>query len=286
MKRSIIKIDEEKCTGCGMCIPNCQEGALQIIDGKARLISDLFCDGLGACIGHCPEGAMTIEEREAEEYDEYRVMENVSKGGPNVIKAHLQHMRDHNQELFLEQAIDYLKKNNLPVPEGFEKKTAVKEPVSTASKCGAGGCPGSMMMDFSNKKKEQEDHSSSTPLTSQLRQWPIQLQLLNPYAPYLKNAHLVIAADCVPFAYADFHRRFLKDKTLIMFCPKLDKTLDQYVEKLTEIFNHQNIQSITLVHMEVPCCFGVERVIQEALQRSGKNILVKDYTISISGDII
>ena len=302
MKRKIIKIDEEKCTGCGLCIPDCPEGALQLIDGKARLISDLFCDGLGACIGTCPEGAIEVEEREAEEYDECRVMENVVRQGKNVIKAHLKHLKDHGQDEFLTQALDFLKKNHFEIPEEFQQKKALKHPLPKM------GCPGAMMMDFTKNENDSKTPAftgcpgsmmqdltsdseattavSAAPQKSQLRQWPVQLQLLNPRAPYFKNSHLLIAADCVPFTYPNFHQRFLKDKILVVFCPKLDKTIPEYVEKLAEIFKTQNIQSITLVHMEVPCCFGVERVIQKALQTAGKNIIIKDYTISIKGEIV
>ncbi|OGI18618.1 MAG: 4Fe-4S ferredoxin [Candidatus Melainabacteria bacterium RIFOXYA2_FULL_32_9] len=272
MKRSIIKVDEEKCTGCGHCIPGCPEGALQIIDGKARLVSDLFCDGLGACIKECPFGAMTVEEREAEEYDEYKVMENVIQGGPNVIKAHLKHLKDHNQVEFLNQAINFLKEKDMDIPEYEEKQPKL-----------ACGCPGTMTKTIERKT----DHEiSNVKLSSELNNWPIQLQLLNSNAPYLKNANLVIAADCTPFAYANFHQRFLKDKVLIMFCPKLDKTIDQYVEKLADIFKNQDIQSVTIVHMEVPCCSGIEIIIKKALELAQKTIVIKDYTISISGEII
>lgn len=270
MKRSIIKIDEDKCTGCGDCIPGCPEGALQIIDGKARLVSDLFCDGLGACIGECPTGAMSIEEREAEPYDEYKVMKNVAKGGANVIKAHLKHLDDHGEKGFLSQAIEYLNKNNIKVPEYKEKLPC--------------GCPGNMTKSI--ERSEVKETTSKGPLKAELNNWPIQLQLLNPNAPYLKDSHLLIAANCVPFAYPNFHSRFLKDKVLIMFCPKLDKTLDNYIDKLADIFANQNIQSITIAHMEVPCCSGVEIIVKRALEKAQKVITIKDYTISISGEII
>ena len=270
MKRSIIKIDEDKCTGCGHCIPGCPEGALQVIDGKARLVSDLFCDGLGACIKECPHGAMTVEEREAEEYDEYKVMENVVKGGPNVVKAHLKHLKDHNQKEFLQQAVNFLKENNMEVPN-YEEKLAC-------------GCPGTMTKKIERSTGNNE--AQNVKLKSELGNWPVQLQLLNPNAPYLKNADLLISADCVPFAYANFHQKFLKNKVLVTFCPKLDKTLDQYVEKLAEIFKTQDVNSITIVHMEVPCCSGIEIVVKKALEIAQKNIIIKDYTVSIDGELV
>ncbi|MEW5822147.1 MAG: 4Fe-4S binding protein [Cyanobacteriota bacterium] len=272
VKRKIIKIEEEKCTGCGKCIPGCPEGALQVIDGKARLISDLFCDGLGACIGECPTGAMTVEEREAEPYDEFKVMKNVVKGGANVIKAHLKHLDDHGEKTFLSQAIDYLKQNNIPVPE-------YKQPLPC-------GCPGTMQKDL-RLNKVSTTNSGPVNLQSEINNWPIQLALLNPNAPYLNDADLLIAADCTPFAYANFHQKFLKDKILIMFCPKLDtEKINMYIEKLTDIFNNHIINSITLVHMEVPCCGGVEYIIKEALKKANKSIIIKDYTVSINGDLI
>jgi NAD-dependent dihydropyrimidine dehydrogenase PreA subunit len=292
MKRDIITIDEEKCTGCGECVPNCPEGAIQIIDGKARLVSDLSCDGLGACIGHCPEGAMSVENREAEPYDERKVMVNIVKAGPATIKAHLLHLKDHNQTEFLTQALGYLRENGITPPDLSAGDGAPAHE----------GCPGMKVMDFreeagtSGGAKAAGQGSAgltaaghgpeSAAARSELRQWPVQLQLLNANAPYFQDADLVITADCVPFAYPDFHNRFLKGKALIILCPKLDKVLEQYVEKLTEIFKNNNIKSLTLVHMEVPCCFGLSRLVEEALKRSGKNIIIKDYTISIKGEII
>ena len=271
MKRPMIHIDEDKCNGCGKCIPGCPEGALQIIDGKARLVSDLFCDGLGACIGECSIGAMKVIEREAEPYDEYKVMENVVKGGVNVIKAHLKHLDDHGEKEYIEQAKDYLRKNNMEIPEYKEKMAC--------------GCPSTMTKTIERTAKEPTQ-TAKTPLQSELQNWPVQLHLLNPNAPYLKNADLVIAADCTAFAYANFHQKFLKNKVLTIMCPKLDQKLEMYIEKLAEIFKHQEIKSVTIVHMEVPCCGGIERIIQMALQKAEKNILVKDYTVSINGELI
>ncbi len=272
MKRQIIEIDENKCDGCGACIPNCPEGALQIIDGKARLISDLFCDGLGACIGECPQGAIETVEREAEPYNEAKVMENIIKAGPNTIKAHLKHLRDHNQTEFFEQAVAILLKKGLPIPKIDEDS------------CPSGTCPG--VKEHSIKREELKEVPTNIELKTELRQWPVQLHLMNANAAYFDNADLLIAADCAPFAYANFHQRFMKNKVVINLCPKLDKGIDSYIEKLAEIFKHKNIKSLTIVKMEVPCCGGIEWIIQKAMEKAGKFIMVKVNIISIEGKII
>ncbi|MFC1709026.1 ATP-binding protein [Candidatus Omnitrophota bacterium] len=274
-KRKIIKIDEKKCNGCGACIPNCPEGALQIIDDKARLISDLFCDGLGACIGHCPEGAITIEEREAQKYDEKRVMQNIVKQGKNTIIAHLKHLKEHNEMEYLKQAIEVLREKNIEIPH--EAVSGGKGPLPC-------GCPGSMVKDFSSEKKsDQQIPKSSVSAESQLRQWPVQIMLVPPQAPYLNNADILIAADCVPFAYANFHNDLLKNKVLLVGCPKLDD-VEFYKERLTAVFKNNNIKTITYAHMEVPCCFGLVGVIKNAIVDSGKDTPFETITISIKGE--
>lgn len=278
MKRQIIRIEEDKCNGCGQCVPGCPEGALQVIDDKVRLISDLFCDGLGACIGTCPQEAIIIEEREAEPYDERKVMANIVKQGSNTIRAHLLHLKDHNESAHLKTAVDFLKEQGIDVPDFA--------PPAPPHAGGHGGCPGAAMRDMRGTKPSQESQAGPASLQSQLRQWPLQLQLINPSAPYLQDADLLVAADCVPFAYANFHHRFLKDKTTVIFCPKLDQTLDHYVEKLTAIFQSNNIKSVSVIHMEVPCCTGTLYLTQKALEQAKKIIPIKDYTISIAGEII
>ncbi len=273
MKRQIIEIDEKKCTGCGLCIPGCPEGALQIIDGKARLVSDLFCDGLGACLGECPEGAIKTIEREAQAYDERIVMEeNIIPKGKNTIKAHLKHLKDHGETEYFEQAVAILMKKGLPIPKVDEDA------------CPSGGCPGTAAQAIQREEKPQENQNVQ--LKSELRQWPVQLHLVNPNAPYLKNADLLIAADCVPFAYPNFHQRFMKDKIVINLCPKLDKDIDKYVDKLAEIFNNQDIKSLTIVRMEVPCCGGTEWIVQKAMEKTGKILMPRVNVVSIQGEII
>ena len=270
-KRKIIKIDDKKCNGCGLCIPNCPEGALQMIDGKARLISDLFCDGLGACIGHCPEGAIKIEEREAEPYNERKVMANIVKHGKNTIKAHLEHLKDHGEHKLLKEALDFLKEKGIDVPFSPEKPGPLP--------C---GCPGTKVMDFGKKEKPAKSmkHAKNPP---ELRQWPVQITLVPPHAPYLNGSDLLIAADCVPFAYADFHGELLKGKTLLIGCPKLDDAV-RYEEKITQVFKDNDIKSVTCAHMEVPCCFGLVEIVKTAIANSGKNIPFKEVTISIKGE--
>ncbi len=284
--RSIIKIDEEKCTGCGQCIPNCPEGAIQVIDGKARLVSDLFCDGLGACIGHCPEGAISIEEREAQPYDEKKVMENIIKQGKNVIIAHLKHLKEHNQTEYLKQAMSFLEDKKIEINSSEFSDNKFVE--CSGSNVHSMKCPGSQEIHFrpSNESHIKSESGDKCNFVSKLSNWPIQLQLLNSNASYLKNANLLITADCVPFSYANFHNKFLENKILIIFCPKLDKSLDLYIEKLTDIFNNQGIKSITIVHMEVPCCFGIEHIVKESLKNSKKDIPIDEYTISIKGELL
>jgi len=304
MNRTIVKIDEEKCTGCGLCIPNCHEGALQIIDSKARLISDLFCDGLGACLGHCPEGAITLEEREAEPYNEKKVMEIIVKQGRNTVLAHLQHLKEHNETEFLRQAIEYIKDNNIDMsPEdsinknttlqtaftNLQQAQATQKPATGG--CG-GGCPGSKTIDFKIDLKKVEASVLVTAQTtesnapSELRQWPVQLHLVNPAASYFRNADVVLAADCVAFSMGNFHSQFLKGKSLAIACPKLDTNKEVYVDKVTAMISETNINTLTVVMMEVPCCGGLMGMAQMALQRSSRKIPVKQVIVSVQGEVI
>jgi Pyruvate/2-oxoacid:ferredoxin oxidoreductase delta subunit len=235
--RKIVRIDEEKCNGCGLCIPNCAEGAIQIVDGKAKLVSDKFCDGLGACLGHCPEDAIKIIEREAQAFDEKAV------------------------EAFLHA----------------QKKAQLQpEPQFTR-------CPSSKVMQFTAPKSVDEIGPSKSS-ASALTQWPVQLKLVPVDAPYFEGADLLIAADCVPFAYPDFHQDFLKGRAVVVGCPKLDD-IHLYKEKLTAIFKENAIKSVTVPFMEVPCCFGLVKATEDAIEASGKNILFKKVKIGIRGEI-
>jgi NAD-dependent dihydropyrimidine dehydrogenase PreA subunit len=237
--RKIVRIDEEKCNGCGLCIPNCAEGALKIIDGKAKLISEKFCDGLGACLGHCPQDAVAVIEKEAEDFDE------------KAVEAFLHKKQDTNTE-------------------------AQPAPVFT-------GCPSSRAIHFKVPESRTESISNG-PSVTMLSQWPVQLKLVPINAPYFQDADLLIAADCVPFAYPNFHQDFLKGKAIVVGCPKLDD-IQYYREKLTETFKTYSIKSVTLPYMEVPCCFGLVKATEEAIADSGKNIPLKKVKISIRGEI-
>ena len=276
MKRKIVRIDEEKCNGCGLCIPNCPEGALQIIDGKARLVSEIFCDGLGACIGTCPRGAITVEEIEAQPYDERKAMENIIKAGKETIRAHLEHLKSHGEINYLNQALQFLKEKGMTQ---FEEQLEEK-----ASAC---GCPGAAAIDLRAEEKHTHDElPGKFQAKSELRQWPIQLRLLNPHAPYFNDADILVAADCVPFSYPTFHHELLKGKSLIIFCPKLDSDIQSYIEKLAELFSSNSIKSITAVHMEVPCCFGLVEILKQALRKAGKQIPIDEKTITIRGKML
>lgn len=280
MKRNIIVIDEQKCTGCGLCIPNCPEGAIQIISGKARLVSDLMCDGLGACLGHCPEGAITIVEREAEAYDERKVMANIVKQGDDVVEAHLKHLKGHGQTEYFEQALAYLSENKISIPAAFT--TAPKADLQHG---GFSGCPGSRSMSF--KKEESNKVAIETGAReSKLTHWPIQLHLMSPMAPQYQNADVLLSADCVSYALADFHKDFLADRKLAIACPKLDDNQEVYVEKITALIDEANIASLTVLIMEVPCCGGLLRIAQKGLDAAKRKIPINYSVVGINGTIV
>lgn len=256
MIRKMVKIDEEKCNGCGLCVPSCAEGAIQIIDGKARLIADNLCDGLGACLGDCPVDAISIEEREADEFDEVAVEDHLKKTGRKPQPHH----------------------HEAAALTGGCPSAAVK---SFAAPAAGGGCPSARTMNFSEQKEEQSQSVGSRP--SRLAQWPIQLHLLPPTAPFFQNADVVLAADCAPFAYADFQEDLLKGKALAIACPKLDNT-EPYVDKLVAMITQSNIKSLTVVHMEVPCCNGLIFMARQAIEKSGRDIPFDTVCIGIRGD--
>jgi len=231
--RNIVKIDEEKCDGCGLCVNACVEGAIKIIDGKAKLVSETYCDGLGACIGHCPQDAITIEKREAAEFDE------------EATKAHLAKERNAQEQT------DFI-------------------------------CPG--MKDKKLREKTNMSDSGATAVPSQLTHWPVQLKLVSPHAPYFAGADLLLVADCVPFAMGDFHNKFLKNSSVVVGCPKLDNA-EFYIEKLAAIFKANKFNSLTVIHMEVPCCFGLTHIAREAIACSGVKMAFEDVTIDLHGNV-
>jgi Fe-S-cluster-containing hydrogenase component 2 len=240
--RKIIEIDESKCTGCAECVTACAEGAMQIIDGKARLVSEIYCDGLGACLGGCPEGALTITERESEEFD------------PEAVEEHLKSTSDAE-----------------PVPH---------EPLAC-------GCPSSQVQVFpaSLLTKRAEPAAQEGEIRSALTHWPVQIKLVPPTAPFLKNADLLIAADCTPLAYAGFHQNLLPGRVVMMGCPKFDD-VEEYVAKFTEVFKVAGIKSITVVDMEVPCCSKLPMIVMKALGLSGKEIPFSEVVISRQGGML
>jgi len=274
MLRKIITIEEELCNGCGLCIPNCPEGALQIIDDKARLVSDLFCDGLGACVGYCPEGAMTVVEREAESYDERKVMANIVKHGENTVAAHLEHLKDHGEMSLYREAVAYLEESGIEVPERGSEQEQIA----------ACACAGTIPREIENEIEPETAPPDGYKPISKLTHWPVQINLLPVNAPYFQGADLLLAADCVPFAYPGFHEELLEGKVLLIGCPKLDDA-SFYLEKITEILKSNDISSITCAHMEVPCCFGLPMIARQAIEASGKDILFEDVTITVDGRI-
>lgn len=238
MKRRIIEIDEKLCNGCELCVSACHESAIQMVDGKAKLVSDIYCDGLGDCLPNCPTGAIRMIEREAEEYSQ--------------------------------EAVD-------------ERIAAVSQPVKEELAC---GCPGSMAKAIKPREsiqkvsvKEVEEYNQAL---SQLTNWPVQLNLVNPKAEYLKGADLLIAADCTAFAYADFHKEFIKGRVALIGCPKLDDN-NYYIEKLTTIFGENAPKSITVVRMEVPCCGGIVSAVKQAMLNSGMIVTYNEVTITLEG---
>lgn len=304
MKREIIKIDEKKCNGCGLCIPNCHEGALQLIDNKARLISDLRCDGLGACIGHCPKDAITIEEREAAPYDEIAVMKDMIPKGQNTIIAHLKHLKDYHEFGYLKQGLRYLQENrpalNFNLDEVIakvhsenhqsRKEPAIPEKETQSGSCDGGhsheeGCPGSQSKTFSASEYPAGKEETQTDAPSRLSHWPVQMHLINPGAQQYQQADLLLAADCVAFAMGDFHQKHLKGKALAIACPKLDSNKEVYVQKLIALINEARINTITVMKMEVPCCSGILQMAQMSLGNAQRKIPIKAITVSVEGEI-
>lgn len=288
MIREVVKIDEALCDGCGVCIPNCHEGALQIIDGKARLISDLMCDGLGACLGHCPQDAITIEKREAEPYNETEVMKLMVDKGEATVIAHLVHLKEHNEMAFFKEGITYLKSIEQDLDFSLRvvmsKVHAATEQDSDSAGCG-GGCPGSAPKIVAPVMPSM---GSMAPISgsSELRQWPVQMHLVSPQAAYFQKSDLLVAADCVAFSVGNFHSEHLKGKSLAIACPKLDSNQETYLHKLVQLIDQAQVNTITVMIMEVPCCGGLLRLVQEAVQMAERKVPLKAMIVSTNGQII
>ena len=245
--RKIIKIDEELCTGCGNCVVTCAEAALEIIDGKARVVNDVFCDGLGACLGECPEGALEIIEREAVEFDEEEV----------------------------EKRLDMLKKNEQTGTHQVQQIVA-----EHAQQC---GCPSAQTRVFNEPEVLSE---VSGKVSSALRQWPIQMHLINPRAPYYQGADVLLSADCVSFSYGDFHRDLLNKKSIAIACPKLDQGKELYIEKIKSLIEDAKINTLTVAIMEVPCCSGLLALAQEGAKQANRKVPIKYIIVGIQGNIL
>jgi len=286
MIREVIKIDEDLCDGCGKCIPGCHEGALQLIDAKARLVSELMCDGLGACIGHCPRGAISIERRDAEPYKEIFVMKMMIKKGANTVIAHMKHLRDHNENELLEEARKYLVDNSALLDFDSAKVISeVYDTVPSSSSHPGGGCPGTMTKDLSSLHAVPVT-GNNIPLRSELSHWPVQMHLINPAASHYRDADLLLAADCVAYTVANFHGNYLKGRKLAIACPKLDHGTDIYIDKIRRLIDEAMIRSMHLVVMEVPCCSGLRRMVDIAREQARRTIHVDLSIVSIRGEVI
>ena len=266
MKRKIIKIDEEKCTGCGLCIPNCHEQAIKIINGKAWLLNDVFCDGLGACLGECPEGALILEEREAVPFDEKKVLENLVQKEAAAMEDHLKKLAESGDtELHKEYG------NFLKLVQGEHAGQS---------------CPGSAPAVFEKKISAAANSQQESMQQSELMHWPIQLHLLNPVADFFQGRDVILVADCVAYSLADFHSRFLRGKSLAIACPKLDRDIDTYIEKIHKMIDEAKINTLTIIMMQVPCCRGLLQIAQTALQKAKRKVPLKAIIVSTQGEVL
>jgi len=302
MIREMVKINEDLCDGCGQCIPNCHEGALQMIDGKARLISDLMCDGLGACLGHCPQDAITIEKREAETYNETKVMEIMAPKGANTIVAHLSHLKEHNEMEYLGEGVRYLKEHEQELNFELKEVLGRVHHAHVEEKQLACGCPGSEARSFTPQSaartptsvapvlmtpsSQSSSNSSSMQQASELRQWPVQMHLINPTASYFRASDMVLAADCVAFSLGDFHSGWLKGKTLAIACPKLDDGQESYISKIRSLVDDAKINTLTVMMMQVPCCGGLLQIVNRALAQAIRKVPVKAVIVGVEGEIL
>ncbi len=321
--RTVVEIDEEKCDGCGQCANGCHEGALRIIDGKARLVGESLCDGLGACIGECPRGALTTVSRDVEEYDERRVIEHILPKGMATINAHLDHLSSHGQDTWYIQALSILAEKGITLPvagkasdpacdcgasaatvaaatprfEGYRQVPSGQATPRVVDNGMSGGCPGSAARSFgpaAGKDAAIVDllairaPASGGPIVgggmaSRLDHWPVQLHLINPRAPHFKGADILIAADCTAFACGAFHQALLAGRKLVIACPKLDSGKEIYIDKIRALVDDAGAASITLAIMEVPCCGGLKRLVDEAMAGASRAVPVSTVIVGIEG---
>jgi len=266
--RSIVKIDEDLCTGCGDCVPACAEGAIQIVDGVARLVADNLCDGLGACLGDCPENAITIEERDADEFDELAVQEHLEKIAPADVETPLRQVAG-------------------GTAAGHGAGPLHAHGHGHGPGHGGGGCPSARVLSFDAPAGgDAAGEAATSAQPSELRQWPIQLHLVPPTAPYFEGADVLLAADCVAFAMGNFHRDHLKGNALAVACPKLDQGQEIYLQKLVSMIDDAKINTLTVMVMEVPCCAGLVGLAKEAAERAGRKVPVKQTVIDLRGEVV
>lgn len=270
MFRQVIEINEELCNGCGDCVTACAEGAIQLIDGKARLINEVFCDGLGACIGDCPVNAISVVEKDTEAYSERLTMLNLIPKGEKTIIAHLKHLKEHGMKNFVHEGLAVLEE------QGIEIEWPPLEQ--------HGGCPSCNTMTFAAPVETPEESAQAPQV--KLRQWPIQLHLVSPYAGYFENADVLIAADCVPLAVSNFHTEILGKKSFAIACPKLDSNKDAYLNKLITMIAEAKIKSLTVAIMEVPCCSGLVQLAKKAIEYTGIDIPLHIKLCKIDGEVI
>lgn len=295
--RDIITIDRDLCNGCGNCIVGCHEGALQLIDGKAVLVSELMCDGLGACIGDCPLGAISIEHRVAEAYDEIYVISRMVANGKNTVIAHLKHLKDYNEKEYLRQGVEWLLANRDKYDFAPEEVLQAVHNHKKEEACGCndnapkanhqhaeGGCPGSAAKSFGTS--HAQNGNSMVSGRSELTHWPVQLHLVNPNSGHFKGSNLLLAADCVAFSMGNFHSDYLKGKTLAIACPKLDTNKEVYVQKIATLIDEAQVDTITVMRMEVPCCGGLMQLVNLAMGQSRRKVPVKQITVGIQGEIL
>lgn len=291
--RTVIEIDEKKCDGCGICTTGCHEGALRVIDGKARLIGESLCDGLGACIGECPRGALTTTERDVEAYDERKVIEHILPMGMATIKAHLEHLSSHGQDSWHAQAIEVLKEKNMVVQAPAPRKLGILHTIGAVSSAPrsvdngmSGGCNASAAMAFGPSRPAAlatPGPVSVSEMATSLEQWPVQLHLINPRAAYFQGADLLIAADCTAYACGAFHRVLLAGRRLIIACPKLDTGKEVYTDKVRALVRDAGVASITIAIMDVACCGGLRRLVDEALADLQHNVPITTVVVSAKG---